>query len=68
MKMKKVTSISIPQKQVDLILKTIKPPQGQECFFDFKPSKKGLDLYVGAITIGDGIATSLISGRLETFL
>jgi uncharacterized protein YfaP (DUF2135 family) len=46
MKMRKVTSLSLPEKQVDLILKVVYPPEGQECFFDFKRTKKGLDLYV----------------------
>jgi hypothetical protein len=44
--MKKVTSLSLPKRQVDLVLNIIKPPEGQECFFDFKRNKHGLDLYV----------------------
>ena len=44
--MKKVTSLSLPKEQVDLILRITNSPEGEESAFEFRRSKRGLDLYV----------------------
>ena len=45
--MKKVTSLSISQEQIDLIMKLMNPPEGEENCFDFvRNDDSGLDLYV----------------------
>ena len=45
--MKKVTSLSISQEQIDLIMKLINPPEGEGNCFDFVHNDdSGLELYV----------------------
>ncbi|MDW0170699.1 MAG: hypothetical protein QOK57_02650 [Nitrososphaeraceae archaeon] len=52
--MKKVTSLSISQEQIDLIMKLMNPPEGEENCFDFvRNDDSGLDLYVETGGSGD---------------
>jgi hypothetical protein len=52
--MKKVTSLSISQEQIDLIMKLMNAPEGEENCFDFvRNDDSGLDLYVETGDSGD---------------